>query len=190
MRKLILGGTASARVVLNVPAEILPGKNVVTFANPDKRQLTGKVTVRDLATGKSVDFTAAGSSDKLQVPYTLGESKYELLFTAYENQRMIFFDAKVTDTSAFRKEFAVACNAVKRWKDIPAYAALKKELLAEGAKLMNGNDFDAMNKFIAKVEKTNLDLQLNELYSATLKNFTKSVWWSILTSWMPPKRIC
>ena len=174
MRKLTLGSKASAQVVVKEAAQVLPGKNIVQFANPDRRDLVCKVTVRDLGTGKSRVFSSKAASDTVNVEYELGESSYELLFTAFEDGRMLLFNAKSVNTSAFRKEFAIAFNAVKRWKNIPAIAALKKELLAEGSKLAAGSDFAGMKNYIDKVGKVNLKMQLDELYSSTLKNFNRS----------------
>ncbi len=112
MRKLTLGSQASAQVMVKEIAAVLPGKNTVQFANPDQRALECKVTVRDLATGKNRDFSVQGTNDTINVEYDLSESNYELLFTAFENGRMLLFNAKSVNTSSFRKEFEIAFNAV------------------------------------------------------------------------------
>ena len=174
MRKLTLGNKASARVTVKEVPTLLPGKNVIQFTNPDQRDLEFKVTARDLASGKNHEYSVKSSESIVKVECELAESNYELLFTAYENGKMLIFNVVSTNTSTFRKEFASAFNAVKRWKDVPAFAALKKELLAEGSKLVNGNDFAGMKNYIAKVGKANLKLQLDELYSAALKNFNRT----------------
>ena len=174
-RRLNLADTASARVTYTRPAAVIPGSDPVRFANPDRRELTYKVEVRDLNTGKSTFFEARAAQPEQELRYQLGESRYEMLVTVSEGKNLIFFDAFSANTSTFRKDFAAACQTVRKWTaETPEAVKLKSELLAEGEKLSKNTDFAAMEDYIRRVAEGNRKVQLATLYTASLKKFQRT----------------
>ena len=175
LRKVTLGNRASATVVAPKTGTFLPGSNTVEFGNPDRRNLECRVTARDLATGSETVFSKSSDDAKIPVAADLGESRYELLLTAHEAGRMIFFDVRETDTSLFRRKFAAALRAVRNWPGEREFAAVKAEYAAKGAKIESGKplDFAAVRDYVAAVEKLHMELYKKELLRATRKNFKR-----------------
>lgn len=175
LRTMHLGGKASAIVTVERNASVLPGKNAFVFCNPDGRELECVVTARDLNTGKEQLFKAKGTSQKISVPCELKESVYELLLTASEEGRTIYFDSLTVDTSVFRKRLAVVTKVVRGWSSTGAFAADKARLEKRGADVaaQNPPDYAAIKEYIAEVERINRDLRLAGLHEATRRNFKR-----------------
>lgn len=173
LRTLYLGQTPSAVVTAERNVSILPGKNTFVFSNPDKRALECAVTARDLLTGREQVFKTGSKAGKIAVDCELGESEYELLLTASENGRKIYFDAVSTDTSVFRKKLATAAKIVSDWSPDGLFADRKERLEKRSAELaaQNPPDYIAMKEFIDEVEKADRELRLNSFLEETRKNF-------------------
>ena len=175
LRKVTLGKQPSATVIAPRTGAFLPGRNTVTFGNPDRRKLECRVTARDWKTGSETVFANTADSAEVSVDADLGESRYELLLTAHEDGRMIFFDVRETDTSTFRPKFAAARRAVRSWPNDGKFAAVKAEYEAKGAKLEAAKplDFAAVRDYVAAVEKLHVELYKQGLLRATRKNFDR-----------------
>ena len=175
LRKITLGKTPSATVIAPQTGTFLPGCNTVKFGNPDRRKLECRITARDLNTGSEKVFSNSADSAEIPVDAELGESRYELLLTAHEEGRMIFFDVRETDTSSFRTRFAAARRAVRNWPNDGKFAAVKAEYMAKGAQIEAAKpmDFTAVRDYVAAVEKLHLELYKQGLLRATLKNFKR-----------------
>ena len=176
LRKVKFASSSSAAVTYSSSKDLLPGSNTAVFNNIDKRFLKCQVAVRDLANGQSKVFTASGKDDKITVTYELAESKYELLLTVFENDQMIFFDSFTVDNSLFRKRLAEVYQTVQSWSNEGTFASVKARLSAEGKNLIDtrSNDFNAIRKYIAEVEKVSVLFKQQELYLASVNSFKRS----------------
>ena len=172
LRKVTLGEQPSAIVIAPQTGVFLPGRNTVKFGNPDRRKLECRLTVRDLNTGLEKSFSNTADTAEIQVDGELGESRYELLLTAYEDGKMLFFDVRETDTSSFRPRFAAARRAVQNWPNDGDFAKVKAEYTAKGAQIEAARpmNFAAVRDYVAEVEKLHMELYKQELLRATQKN--------------------
>ena len=176
MRKLTLGTQPSAVVTATHPAELYPGSNQLFFANPDLRRLECKAVVRDHSTGKAKIYETAGEVGEIVLNYEIPEQTCDVLMTVRENGQMIFQDDFKVDGGEFRKRFAVSYDTVMQWPSTGIYAQAKPSLEARGRGLVEGKskDYSAIREYIADVERTNLELQQQNIYQATIKNFNRS----------------
>ena len=175
LRKVTLGKQPSATVIAPQTGAFLPGRNTVRFGNPDRRKLECRITARDLKSGSETVFSDTADGAEVSVDAELGESRYELLLTAHEAGRMLFFDVRETDTSKFRPKFAAARRAVKNWPDDGNFAAVKKEYEAKGTQIEAAEplDFSAVRDYVSAVEKLHVELYKQDLLRATQKNFRR-----------------
>ena len=173
LRTVYLGQTPSAVFTAERNGTILPVKNTFVFHNPDGHALECAVTARDLLTGKEQVFTSLAKTGTITVVCELGESEYELLLTASENGRRIYFDALSTDTSVFRKKLAIAADIVRFWSPDGLFADRKARLEKRSAELaaQDPPDYAAMKAFIDEVEHADRELRLDSYLSAIRKAF-------------------